>query len=120
VFTDPQTVTVNAVAKTLPRTATGPGSASVYTLDDGSIKLSISHTVGAKARRVVRLDHRKTAADPLNPTQNRPYTMSTYIVTETPVVGYTVAEAKQIVDALLGFLTASSGAAITKVLGGES
>ncbi len=119
-FADPQTVTINAVAKTLPKTATGPGSSGVYTLDDGSVKLSISHQVGNRNRRAIRIDHRKTAADPLNPTQNKPFTMSTTLVVDVPAIGYTVAEAKQIVDALTGFLTASSGAAVTKLLGGES
>lgn len=119
-FADPQTVTVNAVAKTLPKVSQ-QGATANYSLDDGSLKLTISHSQnGQKARRMVRLDHRKTAADPLNPTQNKPFAMDAYLIVDVPLVGYTVAEAKQIVDALTGFLTATSGAATTKILGGES
>lgn len=46
--------------------------------------------------------------------------MSTYIVVDTPTDGYTLAEAKQIVDALVAYLTASSGARVTQLLGGEN
>jgi len=38
---------------------------------------------------------------------------------ETPPYGYSVAEAKQIVDALTSYLTASTGARATQWLGGE-
>jgi hypothetical protein len=46
--------------------------------------------------------------------------MSAYIVADVPVTGYTIVEQKQIIDALTAWLTASSGANATKMLGGES
>jgi hypothetical protein len=46
--------------------------------------------------------------------------MSTYIVADVPVTGFSVTEQKQIVDALVAWLSASSGANITRLLGGES
>jgi hypothetical protein len=46
--------------------------------------------------------------------------MSVYLVVDTPKTGYTVAEQKQIVDALTAYLTASSGARATQLLGGEN
>jgi hypothetical protein len=46
--------------------------------------------------------------------------MSTYIVADVPVVGFTITEQKQIIDALTAWLTASTGANVTKLLGGES
>jgi len=45
--------------------------------------------------------------------------MSVYLVVDTPKVGYTVAEAKAIVDAFTAYCTASTGARITQLLGGE-
>jgi hypothetical protein len=42
------------------------------------------------------------------------------MVVDVPVFGYTVAEAKVIVDGLVAYLTASSGARVTQILGGES
>jgi hypothetical protein len=118
-FTDPQSVTINTVANALPRTGVGSSSA-VYTKDDGNVKLSVSHAYGKRTRRTARIDFRKTAADPMFPTQNTPYSMSAYIVADVPVVGFTISEQKQIIDGLTAWLTASTGANVTKLLGGES
>jgi hypothetical protein len=114
-FSDPQTVTINAVAQTLPRTGL------IFSKDDGNVKLSISHDYGkSRTRRSARIDFAKVAADPLVSAQNIRYSMSAYLVVDVPITGFTVAEAKQIVDSLTLWLTASSGANATKVLGGES
>jgi hypothetical protein len=45
--------------------------------------------------------------------------MSAYLVIDMPINGYSATEAKQIVDALTAYLTASSGGNVTRVLGGE-
>jgi hypothetical protein len=50
---------------------------------------------------------------------NQSYSTSVYLVVDAPLVGYTIAEQKQIVDALVAYLTASSGARVTQLLGGE-
>lgn len=116
---DPQTVTINAVAQTLPAIARGVNT-SAYQKDDGTVKLSISHNYGKRTRRTARLDFSKIAADPLVSSQNIKYSMSAYLVIDTPVTGFTVAEAKYVVDALTAYLTASTGAKVTSILGGES
>jgi hypothetical protein len=116
---DPQSVTINAVAQSLPAIGRGVNNSS-YQKDDGNVKLTISHAYGKRTRRTVRLDFSKIAADPLISAQSVKYSMSTYLVIDTPITGFTVAEAKQIVDALTAYLTASSGAKVTSVLGGES
>lgn len=118
-FADPQSVTINAIAKTLPRTSSGTDS-GVFTKDDGEVKLSISHSYNKRTRRTLRIDHQKIATDTLDPTINSLYSMSVYIVCDVPKVGYTVAEQKQIVDGLTAYLTASSGARVTQLLGGEN
>lgn len=115
---DPQSVTINAVASSLPRTISGPPS--TYQKDDGNVKLMVSHQFGKRTRSTVRLDFRKIAADPLVSAQSIEYGMSAYLVVDRPTTGFTLVEAKQIVDGLTGWLTASSGANTTKVLGGES
>jgi len=116
-FADPQTVTINAVAKTLPRISYSP---SVYSQDDGNIKVTVQHAAGkARTRRTVRLDFAKVAADPLIAAQNIRFSMSAYLVVDQPITGFTVAELKQVVDGLTLWLTASSGANTTKFLGGE-
>lgn len=118
-FADPQSVTINAIAKSLPRTSSGPDSGA-FTKDDGEVKLSISHAYNKRNRRLIRLDHTKTVTDLLDPTILTPYAMSVHLVVESPKIGYTVAEQKQIVDALVAYLTASSGARVTQLLGGEN
>lgn len=118
-FTEPQTVTINAVAVSLPRTSSGVNS-GVFTSADGAVKLTASHAYGKRTRRTIRIDHSKIAADPLQPSTNARYSMSTYVVVDVPAVGYTAAEAKQVVDALSAYMTASAGANVTKLLGGES
>jgi hypothetical protein len=118
-FTDPQSVTINAVANSLPRTSSGV-NVGVFTKDDGNVKLSVSHTYGKRTRRTIRLDHAKIAADPLISANSIRYSMSAYLVVDVPITGYTVVEAKQIVDGLTAYLTASSGARVTQLLGGEN
>lgn len=118
-LTDPQSVTINAVANSLPRTTAGVDAGN-FTKDDGNVKLSVKHTYGSRFRRLVRLDHRKVASDPLSTGYNKEYSMAAYLVIDVPNVGYALAEQKQIVDALTAWLTASTGANVTKVLGGEA
>jgi len=118
-FSDPQTLTLNSVANTLPRVSSGIDSGK-FSKDDSNLKLAISHNYGKRNRRQVRVDFRKVAADPLATGFNKEYSMSTYLVIDHPPVGFTITEVKYVVDALSAFLTASTGANVTKVLGGES
>lgn len=115
-----QTVTINAVAISLPRTGSGLTS-GVFQSSDGLVKETFSHSVtGKRNRRLARIDHRKVAADPFNSAINAEYSMSCYIVFDVPSVGYSVTEQKQVVDGFITQLNASSGALITKILGSES
>jgi hypothetical protein len=116
---DPQSVTINAVATSLPAIGRGVDT-SAYQKDDGTVKLTVSHNYGKRTRRTARLDFSKIAADPLISAQNIKYSMSAYLVIDLPITGFTNTEAKYIVDALTAYLTASSGAKVTAILGGES
>lgn len=117
-FADPQSVTINAVANSLPRTSSGVNSGA-FTKDDGTVRLSVSHAYGKRTRRTVRIEHSKVAPDALTGL-NVKSSMSTYIVADVPNTGYSIAEQKQIIDALTAYLTASSGARVTQLLGGEN
>lgn len=117
-FADPQSVTINAVANSLPRISSGVNTGA-FQKDDTTVKLSVSHQYGSRTRRQLRLDHSKIAADVFT-SDNTKYSMSAYLVVDVPSTGYTVAEQKQIVDALTAYLTASSGARVTQLLGGEN
>jgi len=118
-YADPQSLTISGSAISLPRTGSAQ-NAGAFTSNDGLVSLSVSSIYGKRTRRTLRLSHSKVAADPLLAGQNIPVSMSTYIVTDTPLTGYTVAEAKAVVDAFVAYLTASTGARVSQLLGGEN
>lgn len=119
-LTDPQSVTLNSVANSLPKISVGDMK-SIYQKDDGSVKLTVQHNVGkTSTRRVVRLDTTTVVADPYLPDVNRVVPFSAYLVIASPNLGMSLATQKDAVKSLLTQLTASSDAVLTKVLGGES
>lgn len=118
-YSDPQSVTVSGTAISLPRTGSGESSGS-FTSPDGQTKLDVSHSYGKRNRRQIRLTQSKIVSDALIPTQNTLTSMSVYMVVDVPKNGYTVTEEKAVVDALVAYLTASTGARVTQLLGGES
>ena len=113
------TCTINSVAVVMPRTGQDLHS-GVFTSGDGLVKETVSHQNGKRNRHMFRIDHSKVAADPFQASINAKYSMSTYVVIDVPPVGYTVAEAKQVVDGFIAQLTASSGALITQLIGNEN
>lgn len=117
-FADPQSVTINAVANSLPRISSGVNTGS-FQKDDATVKLGVSHQYGTRVRRQLRLDHVKIAPDVFT-SDNVKYSMSAYLVVDVPITGYSLAEQKQIVDGLTAYLTATSGARVTQLLGGEN
>jgi hypothetical protein len=119
-ISDPQSVTISGSTISLPRTSSGI-NASTYQSADGTVTELFSSAYGGKrTRRTARINHRKNAPDPLFPAQNAPYSMSCYIVVDVPPVGYSVTEQKAVVDGFIAQLNATSGALITKLLGGEN
>jgi hypothetical protein len=116
---DPQSVTINSVANSLPRVSSGINSGGFQTAD-GLVRLDVSHSYGKRTRRTIGLTQSKISADALVPSQNVRSTMRAYLVVDVPVNGFTVAEEKYLVDALSGYLAASTGAKVTQLLGGEN
>jgi hypothetical protein len=116
-FSEPQSVTVNAVAASLPRVAFADRSGT-FQVTDGSLTLKIAHDLRNRNRRTVRLDFVKTAADPLLDGVSRQYTMSTYVVIDHPKVGFSNTEVENNLKALKDWLATTGN--ITKVVGGES
>jgi hypothetical protein len=116
---DPQSITIDGVTTSLPRVNVGNNGAT-YQSSDGLIKLTASSQYAKRIRRVLRVDHSKVAADVYVPDQNVLRSMSCYMVFDLPIVGYTNDDAKDVFDGFEALYTASSDAAITKLLGGES
>lgn len=116
-FSDPQTVTIATVAKTLPRVAQN-GRSAVYENADGTLALTISHSNAKRSRSVVRLDRKMIGTDALNPATNKQYAESVYFVADYPLTGFTDAEISADIIGLCDLIKSSGFAA--KFLGQES
>lgn len=116
-FSDPQSVTVNTVAQSLPAISRN-GDNSIYQKDDATYKFTIAHQFKPSRKRfTVRLDSNKVAADPLSSANNLVYSSSAYLVIDAPVVGYSNAELQQLSSGLITWLTSAN---LLKVVGGET
>lgn len=112
---DPQSVTINAVATSLPRTQQG-NSQNVYTSADGNTSMTTKqNTTASRFRREVRLSQKKIAADPISAI-NKEIGVSAYLVIDEPRAGFTDVEIGYLIDALKAWLTSTN---YNKVLGGE-
>lgn len=118
-FADPQSVTISGVTTSLPRVQILPNG-SVYHSADGNIRLTITSQNKRRYRRTIRLETSKVAGDPLVPATNTVFSMTVYTVIDFPKVGYDTAQTKAVVDGLAALMSASSGAATTKLIGGEN
>ena len=116
-YSDPQTVTVSGSAKTLNRTSSTENGGKFATADR-SYQMSVIHSYGKRTRHTVRLQFDSLVANPLVTGQNVQNSISTYLVVDTPN-GFDTATAKAVVDGFLANLSATSGANVTKLLGGE-
>jgi hypothetical protein len=115
-FADPQSVTVNAVAKSMPRVSSKDLSAT-YLKDDQTFKLTISHTTSNKRiRSMVRIDQKEIVADPLT-SENDYETLSFYFVVDRPEVGFSSTQVDYLVQGLKTWLDST---AVGKLFGLQS
>jgi hypothetical protein len=127
-FTDPQTVTVNAVAKAMPRVEQ-KGRQAVYQNSDQTFTLTISHTItegrsksgssptGQRIRSLVKVEQRAIVANPLDASQQDYDTLVFYCVIERPGYGFSDLQVKQLVAGLKTWL---DDTAVGKLFGMES
>lgn len=88
---DPQTVTINAVAKVMPRVEQ-EGKSALYQLADNTFKLKVSHQPAKdRVRSMVRLDQRLVVPDPLT-SVNDFEDAGIYIVLDRPLAGFSLAQ----------------------------
>jgi hypothetical protein len=118
-FTDPQSVTINSVAQSMPRIQTlENGQKTIYQKADGTWKLTVSHKVSGKDRvnSMVRLDQVAIVPDPLT-TVNDFETLSFWMVFDRPLAGFTQTQCEQIAAGLKTWL---DNTAIGRLFGRES
>lgn len=116
-FSDPQSVTINSVAQSMPRISQKERSA-VYMKADQSYTLTISHSPRGKGHigSLVRLDQRAVVTNPLD-SSNDYDTMSVSLVLDRPQYGFTQAQAEQLVAGFVAYLTTGN---VDKLWGQES
>lgn len=116
-FTEPQTVKAGADSISLPRVSYGDRNGLFENIPTG-LRLRVSHLLGKRTRRNVRLDFTKTAADPLLDGVSRQYSMSAYVVIDHPQVGFSASEIEANAKSLTDWLAVAGN--LTKVVNGES
>lgn len=112
---DPQTITINTVAKTCNRIKS-EGFRSEYATDDEEVKFTVSHQESkGRTRRMCRIDQRVVAADPLT-SQNEYKSLGVYVVVDEPEYGFDDADIDYVVQALTAWLSTAN---VLKILGNQ-
>lgn len=115
-FADPQSLTINAVAKSFGNKPSDKPFVSIYRTADSAYELSIrQYQTNSRFRREVRLTQKKDAADPYTAITKEVSTSVTITVDE-PKYGFDDAELGYLVDALKAWYDSS---ARDKVLTGD-
>lgn len=119
-YSDPQTLTVNAVAQTLSRVgATPPDTRGTLRTPTGDYTLDVRQNVTSnRFRREARFSFKKIAANALT-TQLEEVSTSIIVAVDEPRVGFTDAELTDLYSALAAWLSSSTNANFKKLLGGE-
>lgn len=115
-LSDPQTITIDGAANSLPRTGM-TGNSGTFAKADATRTLEIRHSSGSRFRHVIKLYDTKVVSNALVPSQNQAVNMSAHFVVDIPKNGYTVDEAAKIAAGLAAWFTVGN---LTKVLAGES
>lgn len=116
-YADPQSVTVNAVAQSMPRQgSTQPDRIGTFSTADGTFTFEVrQNKTAARFRLEVRLTQKKVAADPLT-ALNKEVSTSVMIVVDEPRWGFSDIELGYLTSALVAWFTAANR---DKLLGGE-
>lgn len=114
-FTDPQTLTINAVPFELNKVRV-EAQKSVYSTAEEDVKMTISHQESKnRTRRMVRIDNRVVAANPLT-SVNEFKTAGVYLVIDEPEYGFADGDLDNVVQAFKAWLTTEN---VTKVLSSQ-
>jgi len=115
-FTDPQSITVAGVAKSMPRVSSD-GKKTIYQNSDETYRFTISHTEsGDRVRSMARVDNRAIVADPLTAV-NDFQTLSFYVVVDRPQYGFSSTNVNDLIAAVKTWLDSTN---VGKLFGKES
>jgi len=113
---DPQTVTVNSVAKTLALIVK-EGRKSTYLTSDGLFELTVSHQPSKdRVRSQMQIVQKAIVADPLTAVNDYDF-LKFYCVFDHPNAGFTLAQSQQLIAAFQVWLDSTM---VGKIVGQES
>lgn len=119
-YNDPQSVTHNAVAVSLPRVITGT-TVGRFVAADATMELTVDPRGSAKRRRnVARFYVKRTALDPLGSGLSTTVQSMVSITIDRPNSGVADADINKDIDALIKWLTDNSKANQLKLVAGEN
>ncbi len=120
-FADPQSVTIGTVpgAVSLPR-VNGVGELGKFLNYDAKTVLTVGTTYGKRTRHSARLTYSKVVTDPLISSTNVLVLGGITVTIDVPPSGFSAVEQKELAKALITHLTASSDAALIKLIAGEN
>lgn len=116
-YADPQSLTINAVAVSMPRVGSNnPTTSGVFRSGDAEYEFRVAQNSTAnRFRREVRLTRRKVAADPISAV-NKEVSASVIIAVDEPKFGFTDVELGYLTSAIVAWFNAGNR---DKLLGGE-
>lgn len=105
-YADPQSVTINGVATSLPRTGSSL-TEGTYQSGDATVSLSVVHRKTNRGRVQHRVGLRKDVVVPsiYNPAQNAPQSYSVALVIDAPTVGIASVDIAYVARALVAWAT---------------
>jgi len=116
-------ITINPGTGDVVLKRTGFSPKGVFTSADGTLVLELEQITGkgnTRDRITARLTLNKVVADVYNTTRSIPVSVSVYQVINRPKLGFAAADQISLAKGLDTWLLASTQAAITQLVGGES
>jgi hypothetical protein len=118
-FTDPISITVNAVARSMPRVETS-GRKSVYQSADGLWNVTITQIPaknGGSRKALFAFTQKVQATDPFNAEKSAFKSNGVSVMLDIPDYGFTSTTIDQQVQGMFAYLATAK---ITQLVGGES
>lgn len=115
---DPQSITIDGAAISLPRVLTGTSEGKFQNLNSS---ISVETTAkNSRIRTVARLAQQKVTADPLVASTNVMVNDSIALTINRPASGYSDSDVEKQVVGFINWLTASTNANLKKIIAGEN
>jgi len=116
-FTDPQSVTVNAVAKSMPKISSD-GTKTIYRSSDGNFELTVSHQLSrGRIRSLVKISQRAIVPDPLT-SVNDYETLIFQMIIDRPEVGFDATTVGYLITGVTAWI--NTAGVVGKLYGQES